>query len=128
MLFIDMLGWWYSRGWAWAAKYFLLSRNKLILDFFSVGDMFKTLLAPFRQDAVSTKGAPIGVKLQALGGNLISRVFGLIIRSGLIMIGLICLVLNTAFAAICLVVWPLIPISPVIAIALIVMKVGVSDV
>ena len=116
MLLVDLLGWWYSRGWAWAARHLLVTKNARILQFFSTKDLLKTLFSPFRQDVLQLSGAPIGVRLQAFGMNLISRFFGLLVRSILIVGSLLVVCANTLFAIAGIAVWPLLPLSPVLAI------------
>lgn len=128
MLLFSMLGWWYSRGWIWVSKFLLITRNKRILDFFSVADLSKTLFAPFRQDVVDTKNAPIGDKLQALGGNLISRLLGFLIRLLLILLGLAILVLNSIFGILVVLLWPLIPFAPLVSLLLVMLGVGFINV
>ena len=110
-----MLGWWYSRGWFWVAKHALVVRNMRILQFFSVTDLLKTLFAPFRQDYIDTERAPIGVKLQALGTNLISRMIGFLIRIVLILCGVILVGVNTVLGLAIVVIWPLLPFAPLVA-------------
>lgn len=124
MLLVDLLGWWYSRGWAWALQRLFVGQTQSIAGFFSIGDLLKTLFAPFRQDVMNLKGAPLSVRLQALGGNLISRVFGLIIRTVLIIIGVVLIAANAVLAAALGILWPLLPLSPVVA--LVFMSMGVS--
>lgn len=124
MLLVDLLGWWYSRGWAWALQRLFIGQTQEIAGFFSIGDLLKTLFAPFRQDVMNLKGAPIGIRLQALGGNIISRVFGLIIRLVLIILGVLLIAGNAVLAAVLGLLWPLLPFSPVVAMVL--MGMGVS--
>jgi hypothetical protein len=128
MLLFSMLGWWYTRGWAWLARHMLLTRNKRIAEFFSVADLLKTMFAPFRQDSIDTKNAPISLKLQALGGNLISRIFGFIIRLILIISGLVLIVVNTVIGLELLIVWPLLPFAPLVTFLLIMIGVGFVNV
>lgn len=116
MLLVDLLGWWYSRGWGWAFNRLFVGHTKSIANFFSVGDLFKTLFAPFRQDAIEVRGAPISVRLQAFGENIISRFFGLLIRSVLILVGLLLILGNLFIAIVAAFIWPLLPISPAVAI------------
>jgi hypothetical protein len=125
MLMVDLLGWWYFRGWLWFMRHMFVEQTGKIMQFFSISDLLKTLFSPFRQDAVNVKGAPIGVRLQIFGGNIISRFFGFIIRTTLIFVGLILVLLNGIFAVVASLVWPLMPISPVVAVVLIVAGVGV---
>lgn len=128
MLLFSMLGWWYSRGWVWITTYFLVVRNRHIIDFFSVRDLLKTMFAPFRQDSIDTKRAPVGLKLQALGGNIISRIFGLLIRSLLVVAGLMLVVLNTVVGLVVIVIWPLLPFAPLVSGLLILLGVGLINV
>lgn len=124
MLIADLLGWWYSRGWAWVASELFVKKTESIAGFFSIADLLRTLFAPFRQDAMNVSGAPIGVRLQAIGGNIISRVFGLIIRSTLIILGLLLMVLNFLVALVGTVLWPLLPLTPIVGITLFFMGFG----
>lgn len=123
-----MLGWWYTRGWVWVAKHLLQTRNTRIAEFFSITALLKTLFAPFRQDSVDSKGAPIGYKLQVLGGNIISRFLGLMIRLILILCGVILIVLNTLLGIIVVCIWPLIPFAPLVVMLLILLNVGLVNV
>lgn len=124
MLFVDIVSWWYGHGWVWTAKHLFITRTTGILQFFSVKDLLKTLFSPFRQDALNARGAPVGVRLQAFGMNIISRIFGLIIRTILIMAGLVMVAVNMIVASFLVIVWPLLPISPALAIVLMIMRVG----
>lgn len=128
MLLFNMLGWWYSRGWAWVFKYMLITRTQRILAFFSVVDLLKTLFAPFRQDVIDTKNAPLGYKLQALGGNIISRFLGFLVRSLLILIGLVLSVLNGAIGIAIVIIWPLLPFAPLVSFLLVMLGVGFINV
>jgi hypothetical protein len=114
MLIADFLSWWYSRGWAWIAKQFFVVYTGKVAEFFSIAELSKTLFAPFRQDASGTKGAPLSVKLQVLGGNIISRIFGFIIRLSLIAVGSVALVICLILGAAASLAWPLLPASIII--------------
>ena len=103
-------------------------RNKRILEFFSVLDLLKTMFAPFRQDSIDTKNAPIGLKLQALGGNLISRFFGFIIRLVLIISGLLLLLINSLIGLALCTIWPLLPFAPLVTALLLAIGVGFVNV
>lgn len=124
MFLVDLFGWWYGRGWSWALRLLLVERNLKILRFFSVGDLLKTLFAPFRQDVVSLRGSSFGIKLQAFGMNIIARFFGFGVRSVLIFLGILITLINTLISSIMLVGWPLLPLSPIIAVILFVLGVG----
>lgn len=114
MLLADFFGWWYSRGWTWVLQQFFFVYVMRTLQFFSVSELFRTLFAPFRQDVIETKNAPIGVKLQVMGQNIISRFFGFIIRTILILVGLFCLIGCLLAGAIAAIIWPILPAGPVV--------------
>lgn len=124
MIVADLLGWWYSRGWVWLARKIFIEKSYSISSFFSIGDLFKTLFSPFRQDSIALQNAPIGIRLQAFGGNLISRIFGFIIRSTLIFMGVAALLVNALAGFIVVVIWPLLPISPIVSFVLVFSGVG----
>lgn len=124
MLFAQLLGWWYSRGWTWVIRSFFVERMGSIAAFFSISDLLKTLFAPFRQDALNVKGAPLSIRLQALGENIISRIFGLLIRLMLVIAGLIIMTINAAAGVVAALFWPVLPLTPVLAILLMVQGVG----
>lgn len=128
MLLFSMLGWWYTRGWVWLARHMMITRNKRIADFFSITSLLKTMFAPFRQDVVDTKNAPIGVKLQALGGNLISRIFGFFVRIMLIICGVILVLANSIVGLALLIIWPLLPFAPLVTFLLVMIGVGFVNV
>lgn len=124
MIIMDLLGWWYSRGWVWALRQLFVVRVQRIAEFFSIGDLLKTLFAPFRQDIIDTGRAPIGIRLQALGGNIISRILGALIRTTLILIGVLLIIAQAVLALIAAFIWPLIPASPAVALFLMMKGVG----
>ncbi len=119
MIIADMLGWWYSRGWLWMAQQIYIVELGRVFEFFSIKDLLKTLFAPFRQDVIDTSRAPLGVKLQVLGGNLISRVIGAMIRITIIFIGIFFAFLLVFLGFLFLVAWPFLPLAPVVAVVLI---------
>jgi len=128
MLLSDLLSWWYVRGWQWAASHLLIRRNGHILEYFSISALLRTLFSPFRQDYIETKGAPVGLKLQAFGGNIISRFIGMLIRLTLVAFGLLTVAANTVLATAVVVVWPLLPVAPLVAIVFAVLGIGVRSV
>lgn len=106
----------------------LVTRNKRIVEFFSIPALVKTLFAPFRQDSDDAKNRPVGDKLQALGGNLISRFFGLMVRAVLIVSGALLVVINSLLGFAILLIWPLLPFAPTVAFVLVLLRVGLINV
>jgi len=120
MILVDFIGWWYTRGYLWAIEQFFVVFVHKISQFFSIVDLSKTLFAPFRQDALEGRGAPISVKFQVFFGNILSRIFGFIIRSALITIGTLLVILDILVGLIAVAVWLLMPFMPIIAVLLMV--------
>lgn len=118
MIILHLATWWYGAGWRWIARQLFKERPAAIAHFFSITELTRTLFAPFRQDELSAKNAPLGIKLQALGGNIISRFFGVIIRLSIILVGLIMLALSAVFGLVLMLLWPFIPLAPLISIVL----------
>ena len=92
-------------------------------EVFSVSDMITTLFAPFRQTYV---GKTNGVSaLQAFTDRTMSRGIGFVVRTLLLLVALIAAsAVFVVGVGLCLI-WPLLPFSPIIAIVLAILGVGV---
>lgn len=115
------MSWWYGDGWRGRAK-MIAGRISRMNDYFSVGLLLSTLFSPFRQISAGSIDGPIGAQLRALGDKLISRMIGAIIRSFMIIFGLVVIVLQSIIGVIVLIFWLVIPLFPVIG--LLVMVIG----
>jgi hypothetical protein len=112
-----MFSWWYTSG-----LLDQLRRIKTMLvkvgDQFSIALLLKTLFQPFRQiDAGKVEGA-LGDKIRAWFDKLISRFIGGLIRSTVMIIGLICLLGAVIIGLIRLVFWLVAPLLPLAGIVL----------
>lgn len=119
MLLVDLISWWYFRGWG---IYFADLKRKLsdTVDTFSIGEMFLTLFKPYKQIAASSAGT---------GGSevvdkLISRLVGFFARLTIIIAGTAALILEAVFGLLLAVIWPVAPVLPIIGVVL--MIVGVT--
>ena len=114
MLAVSFLQWWYSRGWG---IYFRGFRERLsnIADFFSIGLLVKTLFQPFKQVSADEAGERGGLQgsLVAFFDRLLSRLIGFIVRTGLIIFGIISMIITFVMGLVLAIVWPCIPILPV---------------
>ncbi len=120
MLFVSLLRWWYGLGWLDQLK---LVRNRFdhTADFFSIELSLRTLFKPFRQiDAEGVSKAPLPVILRAWFDQMFSRVFGAVIRSIMIVIGSVAILLEAMIGGVRLVLWPAIPLLPILALPLVV--------
>jgi len=126
MIIMDALRWWYGPGWLWFAHNFFVTKNEKLAEFFSFRDISKTLFAPFRQDASQVHNAPLNIKLQAPGMNLVSRFFGFFIRVGLLMTGLLVILVSSIFGLVATVLWPFVPFAPIIGVLFFALNIGTA--
>ena len=124
MVMFNLLSWWYSAGWA---DFLHLSGATLanLMDFFSIDLLFKTLFSPFRQiSAGSAKSASLDVKFRMFIDRLVSRFIGAIVRTFVIIAGILCIgvvaIINLAF----IILWPALPLLPVAGIILTILGVA----
>lgn len=118
MFIVGLLTWWYGAGWKRVSQILI---DKLIVseDFFSIDLLLSSLFAPFKQiSATSGVDGNLQVKLQAWFDKQFSRVVGMIIRTILIVTGTVWMLIQVAIGLCVLLVWPLIPIAPIIGLLL----------
>ncbi len=116
MLLLDMLTWWYGRGW--------LERMQDIgvhmanwSRFFSLGTLMLTLFQPWKQ--IVTNPGPNGglaARRSAFIDNLVSRFVGFFVRIFVALFGLGVLTCVLVMSVGFVVLWPLLPLMPLIAI------------
>lgn len=89
-------------------------------DFFSIGLLVRTLFDPFRQISAGQvrAQAPLAVKMQAFFDRLFSRVVGAVVRLLVLFAGLVVISLRAVWAVGSIVVWALLPSTPVVGIIL----------
>ena len=121
MFVVDLVQWWYAKGWS---TFFgdMKTVLKNTAATFSIGDLLKTLFAPYRQIDVGGEGQPFFARLTS---KLISRLIGFITRLALIICGLILMLIETVVMGVLLIAWPLAPLLPFAGIILTVMGVAV---
>lgn len=122
MFLVGILSWWYNDG--------LRGRFRLIKerfastsDFFSIGLLFTTLFAPYRQ--ISAGGADslaLSDRLRAMADKLISRTIGGFIRIFMIIFGTITIILQILFGVLVMVFWLFIPLIPIIGLIITVLE------
>lgn len=117
MVITSLLGWWYSDGWLSELTRIHWSFLK-VADKFSIGLLAKTLLAPFRQISADEQARTDGGLINVLIDKLISRLVGLFMRLVMIALGLVTLLLLAVVSLIRIIVWPILPLLPVIGVAL----------
>ena len=121
MFLVGILGWWYGGGWT-SRLQMIVNRLKATADFFSIGLMFKTLFAPFRQISAGRISGSVADQMRAFADRTVSRVVGAIARMCMIIAGVIVLSIQSLFGLIIMLFWPLIPLFPIVG--LIAMVIG----
>ncbi len=117
MLLVSLLGWWYGAGWLTLMRR-VGSSSQRVLQFFSVSELAGSLFAPFRQISAGHVNGPLGAQLQAFGDRLLSRFIGALVRSLLIIVGLIAALFVGLFGVATMVAWPFLPALPFIGVGL----------
>lgn len=117
MFLVGILSWWYGDGWLQRAG---LIRERLArtLDFFSISLLFKTLFSPFRQISAGKIRGPIGVQIHAFFDRLTSRIIGAMVRTFMIVAGVVVIALHIVWGLIVLAGWALVPLLPIAGILL----------
>lgn len=122
MLFA-LVSWWYTAGWAGLTGG-AVNRSSRLLETFSVSLLLGSLFDPFRQiSAGQVRGGGFDAQLRAFGDRLFSRLFGAVVRSIFILIGLTASGAVIVGSLLLMLIWPLVPFFPFIGIALAVMQV-----
>lgn len=118
MFIVGMLSWWYTLGWKKVATV-LLEKLASTEDFFSIDILLSNLFAPYKQ--ISASGSGLGTfqdKVREWFDKQFSRVFGAIIRLLIIVVGVAWLFTQLAVYFVVLIMWPLLPILPVVGLIL----------
>lgn len=121
MFLANILHWWYGNGWLGCIQK-IKNRLGSMVDFFSINLLISTLFAPYRQISAGAVAGSLNVQVRAFFDNLLSRIIGAIVRSCLIIFGLIVITLQTMLGVIVVISWLVIPFLPVIG--LIMMIIG----
>lgn len=113
MIIVWALSWWYGAG---LAAQIAALRERLLssYDYFSIGLLAKTLFAPFRQISASNVRGPIGVQLRAFVDKLISRIIGSIVRTMLIITGILWMIVVVLVGLLMLLLWLIFPFAPLL--------------
>jgi len=111
MFLVGIFQWWYGAGWLRHARrsYIGILRTA---DFFSLGLLAKTLFNPFRQISAGRVHGPLPVQLSAFFDRLFSRAIGGVIRSFMMLIGLVVITIRALWSLISIIFWTLLPLTP----------------
>lgn len=113
MFIVGMLSWWYSGGLKWRLARFG-ERLAAMYDFFSIDLLLKSLFAPFRQISAGSVDGSLALKLRAFFDRLISRFIGAIVRSFVLLAGVISLVVMVIVLSLGIILWLVLPVLPIV--------------
>ena len=117
MVVVGLFLWWYGVGWLQRIR-MVQTRLVGLYDYFSIDLLLRTLFLPFRQiSAVGVKG-PIGVQIRAWFDRLISRIIGAVVRIVVIVVGCGALLVAGSLGIAMIILWPVVPLLPVVTIVL----------
>jgi len=118
MGFVIFFRWWYSAGWA-SSFVAIHQRVQILAQELSMGILLRTLFEPWKQITLySGPNAALDTKIHVFLDNVFSRVFGFIIRSGVLVFGAIACSVVFLLGLILAVMWPVVPLLPVLFIGL----------
>lgn len=120
MLLVSFLSWWYGPGWMQVIKSFQ-PRSASIIESFSFGQLIKTWFEPWKR-IITYPGDTIGEKFKAWGDNAFSRMIGFVVRTIVMIAGLMVLVFSMLLTIVQVIIWPLVP--PAIPILIILGVIG----
>ena len=113
MLVLDLLSWWYSRGFSELING-LNERLRDAADFFSIRLLMQNFFSPYRQiSAQGTSSSAVNDRMQAFLDSLISRVVGTVVRLFVLLVGIIVIFLQITVGVVMIIIWPLIPMTVV---------------
>ena len=110
MLALNLLTWWYTTGLSIRIKS-LGQRLARTADSFSIGQMLRTLFAPFKQIDAGASGKGPSEMFQAFLSRFVSRFIGFFMRTIMIIIGLIVLLAQFIIGAIIVAVHLALPLA-----------------
>ena len=119
MLLVGILEWWYSAGFKRQIR-LLVFRVESVIDMFSIRSLVKTWLAPYKQISASIEQSDnsFAIQIRHMFDNLISRAVGAVVRTFMIIFGLLTTGLLVVINFIFLGFWLVVPFLPIIGLLL----------
>lgn len=118
MIIVLALRWWYGAGWQWAWQRSVSQRISWCMEAFSLRQLIKTWFSPFKQTFSQSSKGSLDVRIQSMVDNLVSRIIGSLARTFIIGVGFICIVLSIVSGLLILILWPLVPLLPLLGIGM----------
>src|SRR3546814_82142 len=117
MFLVGLLSWWYGSG--WRGRLNRTGRQIVsVVEMFSIGQLFLTLFAPFRQISADSVNGSAAVQLRGFFDKTLSRVIGAIVRLITIIAGIVTMLFVALYQVLILVFWLVLPFTIVAGIVL----------
>ncbi len=113
MFIVGLLGWWYGTGWRERIR-MIGERLARAFDFFSFDLLLKTLFSPFRQISAGEVRGGLSVQFRAFFDQLISRCIGAVVRSIMLIAGMVWTTILAIIGVVEGVIWLFVPLLPII--------------
>ena len=117
MFLVGIFQWWYGDGLSAQIRRVVLGVLRTA-DYFSIGLLLRTLFNPFRQISAGQVDGPLPVKFQAFFDRSFSRMVGAVVRTIVLLFGLVVIFVRIIWALLNVLVWLMIPMMPLIGLAL----------
>lgn len=105
--------WWYGAGWLGELE-LQARRLSRVESYFDFRSLILTLFNPFRQIDAGARRGGLAVQLRALVDSVISRLVGALARITLLFIGVVWWLVSLVFSVGWLIIWPFLPLSPLL--------------
>ncbi|MBR3252728.1 hypothetical protein IKF84_01510 [Candidatus Saccharibacteria bacterium] len=119
MIILKSFTWWYISGWGvFIGK--VKNAFSSLTDFFSMNSLIRTLFKPFRQISADSAAADssLDLKWHMFVDRLVSRIVGFFSRLILLITGCILIILGGTISLVLIILWPLIPLTPIAGVIL----------
>ena len=117
MFLVGIITWWYGQGWQQRFK-IIKHRLARTSDFFSIALLAETLFSPYRQISAVTMNGSVGVQLRSFFDKTLSRIVGAVMRTFVIIGGIIVIFIQSILEFVVLVSWVVVPLLPVVGLLL----------
>lgn len=114
---VSFFKWWYGDGVKQRLQ-IISGRIDGVADYFSFGQLLKTLFSPYRQISAGKVDGALDVKMRAMVDKLFSVVIGAVVRLLIIAVGLAMLAFVVVYSLLFLLFWLLMPALPVFGLLL----------
>jgi len=123
MLVGALFSWWYGVG---LREQIAKIKMSFVVnnDRFSIGLLLRTLFQPFRQISADSGGRSVEERMRSGFDKLISRFIGAIVRSFVIIAGLIVTIFMAVISFIRIVLWLTMPALPIVGVIILIMGLG----